>query len=134
MKKSTEPRIGPVAGLVIWCIKGYQTVLSPCLPRACRFWPSCSEYAIGAVRTHGLAAGMLLGMWRILRCNPWNAGGVDPVPERLPAWFARAGLAGGREQAGADGPQRSGMPDAPATPDVAGTPGAAMQAADGRRG
>ncbi|AGW14711.1 hypothetical protein DGI_2988 [Megalodesulfovibrio gigas DSM 1382 = ATCC 19364] len=105
---------------MIWCIKGYQTVLSPCLPRACRFWPSCSEYTIGAVRAYGLAAGMLLGMWRILRCNPWNAGGVDPVPERLPAWFARAGLAGRLERAdGACRPQGSG---------------ANLQTADRRRG
>ncbi|WP_460033357.1 membrane protein insertion efficiency factor YidD [Megalodesulfovibrio paquesii] len=89
MKNTSSPRLGPLAGLVIWCIKGYQTVLSPCLPRSCRFWPTCSEYAIGAVRAHGLVAGMLLGAWRILKCNPWNSGGVDPVPERLPAWMRR---------------------------------------------
>lgn len=80
---------GLLSGLVISCVKGYQTFLSPILPRACRFWPSCSQYAIEAVSRHGVLAGVALGTWRVLRCHPLCAGGVDPVPETLPAWLTR---------------------------------------------
>lgn len=62
-------------------IRGYQLFLSPLAPASCRFYPTCSEYAMEAVETHGVARGLFLAVGRILRCNPWNRGGVDPVPQ-----------------------------------------------------
>ncbi len=61
-------------------IRGYQRVLSPIMPPSCRFEPSCSEYSYQAIERFGLVRGMLMGTWRILRCNPFNKGGYDPVP------------------------------------------------------
>jgi len=61
-------------------IRLYQWTLSPLLPRACRFAPSCSEYAAEAILTHGLLRGMQLGLRRLSRCHPWGGHGYDPVP------------------------------------------------------
>lgn len=61
-------------------IRGYRLVLSPLLPPACRFYPSCSEYAEEAVLVHGAVRGFWLAALRLLRCHPWSAAGVDPVP------------------------------------------------------
>jgi putative membrane protein insertion efficiency factor len=58
----------------------YQRVVSPLYPPSCRFYPSCSQYALVAVERHGVLRGSRLAVWRLLRCNPWNAGGVDDVP------------------------------------------------------
>ncbi len=63
-------------------IKAYQHVISPMMPPSCRFHPSCSAYAVGAITTHGPLKGLALASWRLLRCNPWNLGGLDPVPSR----------------------------------------------------
>lgn len=60
----------------------YQRVVSPLLPRSCRFEPTCSTYAMEAVRTHGAVRGSVLALRRIARCHPWNDGGVDHVPPR----------------------------------------------------
>jgi uncharacterized protein len=60
-------------------IRLYQRVLSPGLPRRCKYHPSCSEYAVGAVRRYGILRGLVLAGWRLLRCNPWSRGGLDPV-------------------------------------------------------
>ncbi|MBV7363137.1 membrane protein insertion efficiency factor YidD [Actinomycetaceae bacterium TAE3-ERU4] len=60
----------------------YQRAISPLFPRRCKYYPTCSAYAIGAWKTHGLLKGTTLALWRILRCNPWSLGGVDEVPER----------------------------------------------------
>ncbi len=65
---------------LIAILKLYRYVLSPLLGSNCRFHPSCSAYAIEALRKHGLLAGLKLTIWRVLRCNPWSAGGHDPVP------------------------------------------------------
>jgi uncharacterized protein len=62
-------------------IRGYQLLVSPVLPASCRFYPSCSAYAIEAVEKHGPLAGSWLAAKRVCRCHPWNDGGVDPVPE-----------------------------------------------------
>jgi len=67
--------------LVIWLIRTYRLVVSPLVGPCCRFYPSCSTYAIEAVRRHGAARGMLLSLRRILKCHPLHPGGFDPVPE-----------------------------------------------------
>jgi len=61
-------------------IRVYKRVISPFLPAACRFYPSCSQYAYQALRKHGAIKGFYLAFGRILRCNPLNKGGYDPVP------------------------------------------------------
>ena len=63
--------------LAIWLVRQYQRWISPMLGRHCRFYPSCSEYFIGSVRKYGFFRGTLRGLWRIFRCNPFHAGGVD---------------------------------------------------------
>jgi putative membrane protein insertion efficiency factor len=60
-------------------IRGYQLFVSPWLGPRCRFYPSCSQYAIEAVRTHGSLRGSALALRRLLRCHPWHPGGYDPV-------------------------------------------------------
>ena len=69
----------------VWPIRVYRRYLSPLKPPMCRFTPTCSEYAIGAVMTHGVIKGSLMATWRILRCNPFAQGGHDPVPPRRDA-------------------------------------------------
>jgi putative membrane protein insertion efficiency factor len=68
--------------LLVWLLRGYQLLLSPLLGQNCRFYPTCSNYAIEALRTHGAARGSLLAARRVCRCHPWNEGGVDLVPPR----------------------------------------------------
>ena len=65
--------------LAVGPIKAYQRFISPMLPPSCRYWPSCSEYALQAIQKHGVLKGGLLGAWRVIRCNPWSKGGIDPV-------------------------------------------------------
>jgi putative membrane protein insertion efficiency factor len=64
----------------VWLIKLYKLVISPVLPNACRFYPTCSQYAIEALTRHGLLKGGFLSIKRILRCHPFCDGGYDPVP------------------------------------------------------
>jgi hypothetical protein len=66
--------------LLIWLLRGYQLLVSPMLGQNCRFYPTCSIYAIEAVRAHGAARGGWLAVRRVCRCHPWNPGGVDHVP------------------------------------------------------
>ena len=61
-------------------LRAYKRLVSPFLPPACRFHPTCSEYAAQAVEAHGALKGSALAASRLLRCNPWSAGGIDPVP------------------------------------------------------
>jgi putative membrane protein insertion efficiency factor len=61
-------------------IRSYQWCISPLLGPRCRFYPSCSEYALQAVTAHGLLRGAALAVRRIARCHPWHEGGLDPVP------------------------------------------------------
>jgi uncharacterized protein len=73
--------------LLIAAVRGYRLLLSPWLGNACRFEPTCSVYAIGALERHGAAAGTALALGRIGRCQPWCAGGHDPVPAQPPRLF-----------------------------------------------
>ena len=72
----------PIALLIVGLIRGYQYFISPLLPPSCRFEPTCSHYAMTALRRHGVVLGLALATWRILRCNPYCSGGIDEVPER----------------------------------------------------
>jgi putative membrane protein insertion efficiency factor len=66
--------------LALLLITAYQKLLSPMLPRSCRFYPSCSEYAKQAIQKYGVVRGGWLALKRIARCHPGNPGGLDPVP------------------------------------------------------
>ena len=63
-------------------IRLYQRLISPAIPSRCKYYPSCSEYAVQAVRRYGILRGVVLAAWRLLRCNPWSHGGVDPVEDQ----------------------------------------------------
>jgi uncharacterized protein len=72
-------------------IEVYRRVISPGLPQRCRYEPTCSSYAVQAIHEYGIPRGLVLAVWRLLRCNPWSRGGYDPVkaqqvftPARLP--------------------------------------------------
>ncbi len=66
--------------LLVLLVRAYQLLVSPLLGPTCRFYPSCSSYAVIALRTHGALRGTWLTTRRLLRCHPWNPGGVDHVP------------------------------------------------------
>lgn len=66
--------------LLIGIVRIYQAVISPYLPSSCRYQPTCSHYAVEAIRTHGALRGTWLAVTRIARCHPWSKGGHDPVP------------------------------------------------------
>lgn len=63
-------------------IRVYQRLISPALPRRCKYEPTCSAYAAEAIRTYGPLRGVVLAVWRLLRCNPFSHGGYDPVKEQ----------------------------------------------------
>jgi len=71
-----------IRSIFLGLIRSYQSLISPLFPQACRFSPTCSQYALVAIRTYGISKGIYLGFRRILRCHPFNPGGYDPVPER----------------------------------------------------
>ena len=75
--------------VLITLVLGYRVLFKPWLGSSCRFEPTCSAYALDALRRHGAAAGAALAAGRLLRCHPWCAGGCDPVPERAPRLFTR---------------------------------------------
>jgi uncharacterized protein len=66
--------------ILIFLVRGYQVVLSPLLPASCRFYPSCSAYAVQALERHGALRGSWLALRRLARCHPFRPGGYDPVP------------------------------------------------------
>ena len=66
-------------GLVLAPIVLYQRLISPAIPRRCKYEPTCSRYAVEAIREYGILRGLVLAGWRLLRCNPWSYGGYDPV-------------------------------------------------------
>jgi putative membrane protein insertion efficiency factor len=67
--------------ILLIVLRGYQLLLSPVLGSRCRFYPSCSNYAMQAIREHGTAAGSMMSFKRICKCHPFHHGGYDPVPE-----------------------------------------------------
>jgi putative membrane protein insertion efficiency factor len=71
---------GPVTWTLVHILGFYRRWISPVLPPSCRFYPSCSAYAIEALTVHGVLRGSWLTVRRLLRCGPWHPGGVDPVP------------------------------------------------------
>ena len=75
--------------LLIALVRGYRLLLSPWLGSACRFEPTCSVYALQALERHGAGWGSYLTAARLVRCQPWCAGGHDPVPEQTPRLFTR---------------------------------------------
>jgi putative membrane protein insertion efficiency factor len=71
-----------LSSLVVAPIRGYQRLFSPVLGERCKYYPSCSRYAVQAVENYGILRGLVLAGWRLLRCNPWSHGGVDPVEDQ----------------------------------------------------
>jgi uncharacterized protein len=69
--------------LIRLLLRSYQLTVSPLLGPRCRFYPSCSQYALDAVQSHGSLRGSLMALRRLSRCHPWHAGGYDPVPSPL---------------------------------------------------
>jgi putative membrane protein insertion efficiency factor len=90
--KRSADALSAVREALIWVfllpLRVYSRVISPALPARCRYYPTCSAYAEGAVRRHGILKGSVLAAWRIVRCNPFSRGGVDEVPPRG-SWRAR---------------------------------------------
>jgi len=80
--KALRAVIGAPAALLVMLVRGYQVALGPHLGGHCRFVPSCSEYAIEALRAHGAVRGLYLAVRRVLRCQPCSRSGYDPVPPR----------------------------------------------------
>jgi putative membrane protein insertion efficiency factor len=100
--RSTGGQRAPVrrfggAWVLVMLLKGYRRFVSPLLPPSCRFYPSCSAYALEAVQVHGALRGSWLAARRLSRCHPFHAGGLDPVP---PARSARNRAAGPVNDAG----------------------------------
>jgi len=75
-----------MSGIAVFVIKLYRIFISPLLPQACRFYPTCSTYSIEALKKHGLLRGGYLSVKRVLSCNPFGKGGFDPVPEKFYLW------------------------------------------------
>jgi putative membrane protein insertion efficiency factor len=108
--------LGRLVGLVLTgLIVGYRRLISPMLGQRCRFYPSCSAYALEAVRVHGATKGTILATARVCRCHPWNPGGVDHVPAKG-AW---------KPEPYVPLTSRDGLPSeiAPSTTRTAGDPG-----------
>ncbi|GLW77109.1 MULTISPECIES: membrane protein insertion efficiency factor YidD [Actinokineospora] len=80
--RAAAARPGPVARVLLVPVRVYRRWISPVLPPACRFHPSCSAYAVEALTVHGALRGSWLAARRLLRCGPWHPGGLDPVPPR----------------------------------------------------
>jgi putative membrane protein insertion efficiency factor len=82
--------------VLIGLLRGYRAVISPLHGQVCRYYPSCSQYALDAVRTHGSVKGSWLAARRVVRCHPWARGGLDPVPSTF-NWRGATIAPGGKE-------------------------------------
>lgn len=78
----TEPKPSVATRVLLGPIRFYQRWISPALPATCRFYPTCSEYTLQALRQHGVVRGLGYAVIRLLKCGPWHPGGVDHVPPR----------------------------------------------------
>lgn len=101
-----RPR-NPVTWLLLLAVRGYQLIVSPWFGQTCKYYPSCSAYAVTALRRHGAVRGTGLAVWRVLRCNPWSLGGVDHVPAVREPGPAMQETGGGARTLG----QTAGAPD-----------------------
>jgi uncharacterized protein len=85
MAETASPRAASASmrvlarNVVLLPIVVYRRVISPAIPRRCKYEPTCSHYAVDAIREYGILRGSVLAGWRLLRCNPWSYGGYDPV-------------------------------------------------------
>jgi len=77
--------MSPLQGLLLLLLRAYQLCISPLLGPRCRFYPTCSSYAMEAIREHGAARGCLMAAVRLCKCHPWHPGGFDPVPKKTAA-------------------------------------------------
>lgn len=89
-----NPQQRPLVRLLTAVVKGYQLTAGTVLPPSCRYWPSCSAYAIEALQTHGAGKGGWLILRRLCRCHPWGGEGFDPVPPSKEPPFFSAGVPG----------------------------------------
>jgi putative membrane protein insertion efficiency factor len=79
-RATVASRVAGIArALAVAPIALYQRVISPAIPQRCKYHPTCSRYAVEAIREYGILRGAVLAAWRLLRCNPWSYGGYDPV-------------------------------------------------------
>ena len=83
-----------LTGLLVLPIRLYQRIISPLLPPRCRYTPSCSQYAVEALRKHGPLKGLWLAVYRIVRCNPFGGFGYDPVPEKFRFFYYKKEMRG----------------------------------------
>ncbi len=104
-----------VRALVVAPIVVYQKVISPGLPRRCRYEPTCSHYAVQAIRRYGILKGLVLAAWRLLRCNPFSPGGWDPV-EAQRLFSERRGEGDSPSRAEAPAPAAHPMSPSPSSP------------------
>ncbi len=81
MKRPHRP-LAWLRAVFLFPIRAYQTLISPALPQRCKYYPSCSHYAVEAVRELGILRGSVLAAYRLARCNPWSDGGVDELSDR----------------------------------------------------
>lgn len=89
LQKAWEVRKFPLLA-PIWL---YKKCVSPLMPPACRHYPTCSEYAFMAIKQRGIVQGMVMGTWRVLRCNPWGTSGYDPVEAFRWPWQEKVDIA-----------------------------------------
>lgn len=83
-----------LVGLLILPVRLYQRLLSPLFPPRCRYTPSCSQYAVEALRKHGPLKGLWLAVYRVLRCNPYGGFGYDPVPDKFSFFYYKKEMHG----------------------------------------
>ncbi len=86
MKRSRADAVSTIARalgeLVLLPVRVYRRLVSPLLPQRCKYYPSCSAYAVQSVRELGVVRGTIVAAWRLARCNPWSHGGVDELADR----------------------------------------------------
>jgi len=90
-RPAARPAARLARAIVLAPIVAYQRVISPAIPRRCKYEPTCSRYAVEAIREYGILKGLVLAAWRLLRCNPWSYGGYDPVEAQRVFRARRAG-------------------------------------------